>query len=332
MTAAMTRFFPMVMGRLICFALIVAVCSTAVSAQTRFMYLRGQSIHPAYEGWWPNDDGAFTLWFGYMNSNWEERFDIPIGPDNYFARVSPRSLDALEVDGFEVSVADSGQPTHFYPRRNPFLFTVQVPADFGGQELVWTLKSHGRVNRAYATLSADYRMDPQVMSTEIGGAFGSLDDRLRTNLPPELRLEGELQRRVVAGESVALVATAHDPDDFPPRSDRGGPPKTLDELYSTAGVGSSVVSSAPGLRLTWIVYRGSAKHVTFAPEQMKAWMDTRVWSNSPWAPPYVLPDPPSENRWESEAVFHQPGEYVLRAVASDGARFTYENLTVLVTH
>ena len=113
---------------------------------------------------------------------------------------------------------------------------------------------------------------------------------------------------------------------------RCGPPETLDELYSTDGVGSSVVSSVPGLRLTWIVYRAPAEHVTFAPEQMKAWMDARVWSNSPWAPPYVLPEPPSDNRWESNAMFHQPGEYVLRVVASDGSRFTYENLTVLVTH
>ena len=39
-------------------------------AQTRFMYLSGQGVSPAYEGWMPNADGSFTMVFGYMNSNW----------------------------------------------------------------------------------------------------------------------------------------------------------------------------------------------------------------------------------------------------------------------
>ena len=33
----------------------------------------------------------------------------------------------------------------------------------------------------------------------------------------------------------------------------------------------------------------------------------------------------------SPIVFSEPGTYVLRAVASDGALFSYENLTVTVT-
>jgi hypothetical protein len=304
--------------------------SRGVDAQTRFMYLRGQSIHPAFEGWWPNDDGSFTLWFGYMNSNWEEEFDLPVGPSNYFSSAAPNALDDLTVGAFDAATADHGQPAHFYPRRNPFLFTVVVPADFGEQEVVWTLTSHGRTNRAFATLSADYRMDPQVMSTEVGGAFGSLDDRLRTNMPPDLSVEGGMNRSVKVGEPLTLIASATDPDDFPPRSDRGQLPKDLDEFYTTAGVGSSVVSSAPGVRLSWIVFRGPADHATFEPVQMKAWMDTRVWGNSPWSPPYILPEPPAGNRWEDTVTFDQPGEYTLRAVASDGARFTYENVTVQV--
>ena len=50
------------------------------SAQTKYSYSRGQSISPAYEGWWQNDDDSFTMFFGYMNSNWEEEFDLPVGP------------------------------------------------------------------------------------------------------------------------------------------------------------------------------------------------------------------------------------------------------------
>jgi hypothetical protein len=40
--------------------------------------------------------------------------------------------------------------------------------------------------------------------------------------------------------------------------------------------------------------------------------------------------PPADGRWESHATFGEPGTYVLRAVASDGALFTYENVTVTV--
>ena len=312
-------------------ALAVLVVVRGVDAQTRFMYLSGQSVHPAFEGWWPNEDGSFTLWFGYMNSNWEEEFEVPTGPDNYFAFTELSELNDLERDAYVLSEVDQGQPTHFYPRRNPFLFTIRVPEDFGAREVVWTLTTHGKRNRAYASLAPDYRMDPQVISTEVGGAFGSLDDRLRTNLPPDLEVDGDLRRTVRVGESLRLVAFAEDPDDFPPRSERGGPPESLEELYSPDAAGSVVVSGAPGLRLSWIVYRGPAAYVTFDPEQQKAWMDTRVWANSPWSPPYILPEPPPGNRWVTDVTLQKPGDYVLRAVASDGSHFSYENVTVRVT-
>ena len=151
----------------------VFLLSQTADAQTRFMYLRGQTVSPAFEGWWPNDDGTFTLFFGYMNSNWEQEFNVPVGPDNYFVSTEPGQLDDLEREAYDGSTSDQGQPTHFYPRRNPFLFTVRVPRDFGTTELVWTLTTRGKVHRAYASLEKDYRIDPQVISTEVGGAFGS---------------------------------------------------------------------------------------------------------------------------------------------------------------
>jgi hypothetical protein len=85
------------------------------------------------------------------------------------------------------------------------------------------------------------------------------------------------------------------------------------------------------LRLSWIVYRGKASTVTFSPDQMKTWMDTRVYANSPWSPPYLIPEPPRDGKWVVQAAFGEPGTYVLRAVASDGSLFTYENVTVTVT-
>jgi hypothetical protein len=282
-------------------------------------------VSPAYEGWWPNEDGSFTLFFGYMNSNWLEEFDIPIGPDN-----------SIEPGG-----PDRGQPTHFYPRRNPFLFTIRVPRDFGKTELIWTLRTHGRTEVAYASLKSDYQIDKHVISTEVGGDAGSLRDELRTNIPPELTVEGNKRRSAKVGEAVTLVALARDPDNIPARrmAKTGGGAAAR----GTGGGGASaqaagnpayrpptlnVPSTPAGLRFAWSVYRGKAAAVTFSPEQLKTWMDTRAYANSPWSPPFLIPDPPPDGKWLVQATFNEPGTYVLRGVASDGSLFTYENVTV----
>jgi hypothetical protein len=298
---------------------VVSGFSRIINAQTRFMYSSGQGLNPAYEGWIPNADGSFTLVFGYMNSNWQQEFDIPVGAQN-----------AIEPGG-----PDQGQPTHFYPRRNPFLFSIRVPKDFGAKELIWTLTANGKTEKAYASLKNDYQIDPQVISTEVGGDFGSLRDELRTNLPPDLSV-AETKRNVKIGEPVTLTAVARDPDNIPARR---GPAKPLPEgqapTISAAALyrppSSVVAQSGPGLRFSWIVYRGNAAAVSFTPDQMKTWTDTRAYANSPWSPPWTIPLPPADNKWLTHVTFSEPGTYVLRGVASDGSLFTYENVTVIVT-
>jgi hypothetical protein len=309
--------------------LALLVAASASSAQTRFSYSSGQPLEPAYEGWMKNADGSYTLYFGYMNTNWLQEFDIPIGPDNNF---SP-------------GTADMGQPTHFYPRRNPFLFTVKVP-DLGTKEIIWTLTANGVTRKAYASLKSDYEIDPQVISTEVGGDNGSLADELRTNIAPELKVEGPATRTVKVGQPLSLAAVAGDPDNIPARKDGRMPPGARPTAkktefrqvppQNTAAVVyrppvAVVASAGPGLHLSWIVYRGKASAATFKPEQMKTWMDTRAYGNSMWSPPYTIPEPPADGRWVNEVVFNEPGTYVLRAVVSDGALFTYDNVTVTVT-
>jgi len=190
-------------------ALAAAAWLTTPAAQIRFTYSTGQTVSPAYEGWMPTPNG-FAMYFGYMNTNWLEEFDVPIGPDN-----------AIEPGG-----PDQGQPTHFYPRRSPFLFTVNVPKEMASKELIWTLTTHGRTEKAYASLKTDYQIDNQVISTEVGGDFGSLRDELRTNRPPELRVEGAKKRSAKVGEAITLVAFAGDPDNLPARRD--GKPQPRD--------------------------------------------------------------------------------------------------------
>ena len=309
--------------------LLLFQATDAQQQRPEFMYLGGQSLFPTFEGWWQNEDGSFELFFGYMNYNWEQEFDIPIGPDNYLAFVEPGELDDLEREAYDPGVADQGQPAHFYPRRTSFQFTIRAPEDFGDMEVVWTLTANGETNRTYGSLASAYSLDKQTISTEVGGAFGSLNSALRTNIPAELEVQGDKHREIGVGEPLKLVAFANDPDNLPARQEYRRRPQSLEELFRP--IPGTNVHSGPGLRLSWIVYRGPSAHVSFDPVQMKTWMDTRLYANSPWSPPFVIPEPPSDGRWVTQVTFEEPGEYVLRAVASDGSLFTYENVMVTAT-
>ncbi|SVA62422.1 uncharacterized protein METZ01_LOCUS115276, partial [marine metagenome] len=131
------------------------VISQAAGAEQS--YSRGQNASPAYEGWETDADGSRYFLFGYFNRNWEEALDVPVGPDNYF----------------EPGEADQGQPTHFLPRRNRFVFRVPVPDNFNQtDELVWTLTTQGKEEKAYATLRIDYFVDNLVRASE-QGALGA---------------------------------------------------------------------------------------------------------------------------------------------------------------
>jgi hypothetical protein len=64
---------------------------------------------------------------------------------------------------------------------------------------------------------------------------------------------------------------------------------------------------------------------------MKAWMDSRMYANSAWSPPYIIPEPPPDGKWVTQATFQEPGVYTLRAVACDGSLFSFADMVVTVT-
>ncbi|HAT17366.1 MAG TPA: hypothetical protein DCS76_06205, partial [Gemmatimonadetes bacterium] len=74
----------------------LAILVMSQQANAQASYQTGQNVSPAFEGWEENEDGSFNLVFGYMNRNWLEELDVPVGEDNH---ISPGS-------------ADQGQPTH----------------------------------------------------------------------------------------------------------------------------------------------------------------------------------------------------------------------------
>jgi hypothetical protein len=268
----------------------------------------GQNIAPAYEGWEQNSDGSFDLVFGYFNRNWDEEIDLPIGPDN-----------TLESGG-----ADQGQPTHFFPRRNRFVFRIRVPKDFGKQEMVWTLTSHGKTEKAYGTLKPDYFIDDIVIMNNngAGGAGGGSPDTIG-NKAPTLKVEGEKIREAKVGQAVSLIATAT--DDGKPK------PRPMPSPLSPAAQSArGTPNAANGLRLSWFVYRGAGK-VGFDPAQIKVWEDYRDGVNSPWSAGWAAPPVPPGGKWISQASFSEPGTYVLRCLVHDGGLLTTEDVTFHVT-
>jgi hypothetical protein len=284
-------------------ASVVAV-ALAVAVASAQQPQSGQNIAPVYEGWEQNADGSFNLIFGYFNRNWNEWIDAPVGPAN-----------TIEPGG-----PDQGQPTHFLPRRNQFVFRVRVPKDFGTKELVWTLTTNGKAEKAFATLKPDYVVDNTVMMANFGagGQLGTTPD-LAGNQAPRLELEGERTRRAKVGEAVALSAIAT--DDGKPR---------VRAMAPVVGANRMLPNSANGLRLAWSKYRG-AGDVTFDPPQFTVWEDTRDGANSPWAAGWKTPPVPPGNKWDVRATFGAPGTYVIRCIAHDGGLSTAENVTVIVS-
>jgi hypothetical protein len=120
----------------------------------------GASVTGAFEGWFKNPDGTFSLLLGYYNRNSKQELDIPVGPNN-------------RIDG---GGPDLGQPTHFQTGRHWGMFTVRVPADFGKNKLIWTLVANGQELVIPASLHPDYEISPFVEA-----AVG--------NSPPVLRFD-----------------------------------------------------------------------------------------------------------------------------------------------
>jgi hypothetical protein len=331
-----------------------SVLSVTIAAQS-LSYTKGQNVAPAYEGWEQAADGTKYFLFGYMNRNWEEEIDVPIGPEN----------------GFNVGGADQGQPTHFLPRRNRFVFRVKVPANFGAKdELIWTLTTHGKTEKAYATLRPDYIVDDVVKASETGAlGAGTSSPEVRGNKPPTLSVKEIKSRTVKIGEPM-MIATEVKDDGIPkPRNlqrvaaaqaraaeqTTGAQPATAPPAAAstpaatpaaTAAIAGAILGRNPamvpptritvgknlGLHTSWFLYRGPAGgKVMFDPPQVKAWEDTRAGANSPWAPLWSAPHLPPDGKEEVHVTFSAPGTYVLRCRADDGALLADEEVTIVVT-
>ncbi len=260
----------------------LACLLAAFEANAQVQYARGQNVAPIFEGWEHNADGTYSLVFGYLNRNYEEEVDIPIGPQNSFT---------LRGETF----GDKGQPTHFCPRRQRFLFRVVVPADWNKEEkVVWTLTSHGRTDQAKGWLQPEWELSPDVLVENMEGGV-----RDPNNKPPTLEAKADVASATLSsGATLTAVAT----DD--------GLPKPYRRNNSNAARSDSP-RRPMGVDIKWIQYRGPGKVTFDAP-------------NSPVVHGEAI-------HLTSKATFSAPGTYVLRAIAFDGQLFTTQDVTVTVT-
>src|SRR5579871_1886756 len=253
-------------------------------------FKRGQDVAPVFEGWQRNTDGTYTFWFGYMNRNWEEQVDVPIGAENSFEPGNP----------------DRGQPTHFYARRHFFAFKVIVPKDWPtDQKLVWTLTSHGKTTKAKGWLEPTWEVNSGVISENLSGRTVDW-----SNEPPTITGSGP--QTVTLPNTLTLTASATD----------DGLPKPRQSRRSTANNPAKEAFNpipnpipeellrGPGLNIRWIVFRGPGPVVFDPPSSEK-----------------VMGKPISSTTVVSFSV---QGKYWLRAIASDGALETFHDVNVTV--
>ncbi len=186
----------------------------------------GQGVTAAYEGWYRNPDGTFTMLVGYFNRNLKEVLEIPVGPNN---RIDPGG-------------PDRGQPTHFQTRRQWGVFTITVPADFGKNKLVWTIVANGQKT------VVPFHLDP----LWIVNAF---EEPAVKNTPPLIRFEPQGAAltgppRGIAKSYEAVVSQ----------------PLALsvwlsDDAHVEEGPGGRL---GPTISITWSKFRGPGA-VTFSP-------------------------------------------------------------------
>ncbi|MEQ8313403.1 MAG: hypothetical protein RL839_09585 [Gammaproteobacteria bacterium] len=187
----------------------------------------GQTVTPAYEGWYEDDDGQIALSFGYYNRNTEQELDIPVGPAN-------RIIGAPDGD------PDQGQPTHFDVERHWGVFTVKIPPDYD-QEIVWHLENQGKTFHIAANRNLDYVID--AIAGDAGG-----------NFPPQLRFSADSDW----GHGPAGITAG-------PVDARVGRPLSINVEAQDDGLATGLMASfasqvgggrKPPLTVTWFKHQG----------------------------------------------------------------------------
>ena len=293
----------------------------------------GNFVAPYFDGYYKNEDGTYTLSFGFMNRNDEDLIEIPLGPDNF---IEPAQYDGVQPTTFPV-VSYSG----FGGPRERGVFGVVVPADFEG-DVWWTLTTDGYTTKVPGRLKGrfdgliGFESAYELSTTPM--AEGSLRPTIRfTEDGPDVwgvtGVEHPRRFTTSVGEPIEVAFRAFDRGDrelgdvnmtlwkyrgpvggviafeslveSPPggggrggRGGRGGAPGGFDPSNLPAGV--TIDDIPPEILAQLEAGRGAAAAPT-GPGPVEVGQTVRIASQGPNA-----------NVGRFRATFDSPGEYVIR--------------------
>jgi len=152
------------------------------------------------EGWYANEDGTYTLSFGYSNANTDTLY-IPVGENNF--------LDPAQFDGVQATI--------FFPGHHRGIFTVTLPAEMKDQDVWWNLRKPNDVFRRVPgrTSSGAYELDWRPRPH--GGLPPSVTFDSQSGVgrgPPGIT--AERTQTVAVGSPLTLSVSATDPSQRDP--------------------------------------------------------------------------------------------------------------------
>lgn len=268
--------------------------AAAQAAPEHFRFNSGQTIQPFFDGWTRNDDGTFEFYFAYLNRNYTEELEIPVGPDN---NVSPGD-------------PDQGQPTYFYPRQHSRIFSTTVPADWGDREVVWQVTVNDETHRAVGWLQAEWEIDPNPGDNRVTA------DVLAANKAPMLTVT--VPSTASTGTPLTLRATVTDDGIPPPRQPRTGGQGVL-PTFAPQEDGPTLPLNVPQIqtRNRHRPTRTRVEEMNITWTQLRGPVGARLTSTG-------------DDEASVSATFARPGNYIFRVRASDGPATVTEEFSISV--
>ena len=286
------------------------VAAAAPTAQVR--YATGQNVVPVFEGWERNADGTFNMVFGYMNRNYEEEIDLPVGPENTSNLARPIRASRR----ISIPAASNSSSRCACPRT-------------GEEGSGLDPHLHGKTEKAYASLLPFWELGLFVYQ-ENRGSTADITDTPEPNAAPTITMAGASTVTSPAGATLPLVVDVSDDGHPTPRKrpatatpavrrDSDGAVITATGTPGPGGQGprrenpltQAVVRLEPGVALgvTWVVYRGDAAAVKFEPQRVGV----------------------VDGKAKTAVTVSKPGVFTLRAYADDGVLVTPLDVLLTVT-